>query len=225
MVRFPAWRKVPDFAVFASLLRVTAKYGFSDVREQLVDTIKDAYPTKLEGTGTAKALGEDIFGSPKPHVNAVVKLFLEQDINFALPFAAYRAALGGLPSLTSNEPGTVLPSLTLALTIYGMEVIRGRLAHLAHLVVCNMSLEECHDVACAVNVGISPPQRRIEGLNKVYDAMVKGSEGDVLFSLPLLDNICANCTKIPNNAYHHWHTKVWEGLPRIFGVGKSWDDL
>ena len=225
MARFPAWRKVPEFTVFASLLRMTAKYGFSDVREQLVDAIKGAYPTKWGGPGTAKPLGEVIFGSPKPHLNAVLKLFLEQSINFAIPFAAYRAALCGLPSLISNGPGTVLPLFTLASIIHGVEVLRGGLAHLAHLIVCNMSLEECHDVACVVNIGISSPKRRIEGLNKVYDAMVKGSDGDVLFSLSLGDGVCENCAKIPRQAYHHWCTNVWEGLPRLFGVGKSWDDL
>ena len=73
---------------------MTTKYGFSDVREQLIDSIKDAYPMEWEGPGTAKTLGEDIFGSPKPHPNAVMNLFAEQSVKFALLFAAYRAALG-----------------------------------------------------------------------------------------------------------------------------------
>ena len=225
VTRFPACHKVPEFNVFASLLRMTTKYGFSDVREQLVEGIKGAYPTKWEGAKTAKSLGEGVFGSPKPHHNAVLNLFLEQSITFALPFAAYRAALGGLPSLTSNTPGTVLPPLTLASTIYGIDVLRGGLAHLAHLVVCNMSLEECHNGACVVNVGISPPKRRMEGLNKIYDAMVKEGKGDVLFSLSLGDVVCADCAKIPEQASSHWRTMVWEELPRIFGIGKSWEEL
>ena len=125
--------------MFASLLRMTTKYGFSDVREQLVESIKGAYPTKWEDPRTGNFLGEAVFGSPKPHPNAVLNLFAEQRIKFALPFAAYRAALGGFSSLTSDKPGTVLPPLALASTIYGMEVIRGGLANLAHSVVCNMS--------------------------------------------------------------------------------------
>ena len=209
--------------MFASLIRMTAKYGFSDVREQLVDGIKTAYPTKWEGAGTTRVVGEDIFGLPKPHPNAVVNLFLEQSITLALPFAAYRAALGGLPSLTSNTPGTVLQPLTLASTIYGIDVLRGGLAHLAHLVVCNMSLEACRNVACIVNVGINPP-KRMEGLNKIYDAMIKEGKGDVLFSLSLGDVVCANCAKIPELAYSHWRTMVWDELTRIFGVGKGWED-
>jgi hypothetical protein len=131
MTRFPATgTRVPEFTVFASLLRMTAKYGFSDVREQLVEDLKSAYPTKWEAYQAAEVLGEDVFGSPKPHPNSVLNLFTEQRIKFALPFAAYRAALGGFSSLTSDKPGTVLPRLTLASTIYGMERIRGRLASL-----------------------------------------------------------------------------------------------
>ena len=137
---------------------MTTKYGFSDVREQLVDVVNGGYPTKWEGLGTAKVLGEDIFGIPKPHPNAVLNLFTEQNVKSALPFAAYRAALGGYSSLVSDKPGTVLPRLTLAPAIYGMEVIRGGLARLAHLTVCDMSLEGCRDGACPVNVGFGPPK-------------------------------------------------------------------
>ena len=212
--------------MFASLLRMTAKYGFSDVREQLVDTIKGAYPTEWETSGTTKVLGEDVFGSSKPHPNVVLNLFLEQSIKFALPFAAYRAALGGLSSLTDNTPGAVLPPFTLASAIYGMEVIRGGLAHLAYLIVCSMSLKECLDEACVVNVDISPPKRRMEGLNKIYDAVVDEGKGDVLFSdFSLGSVVCANCAKILGQTYRHWRAEIWERLPRIFGVGVSWEEV
>jgi len=72
---------------------MTTKYGLSAVREGLVEDLKAAYPTKWEDFETAKDLGEDAFGSPKPHPNAILNLFLEQRIEFALPFAAYRAGL------------------------------------------------------------------------------------------------------------------------------------
>jgi hypothetical protein len=103
MARFPARNKVPEFTVFASLLRMTTKYGFSDIREALVEDLKVAYPTKLEDFEAAKVLGEDMFGSPKPHPNAVLNLFLEQRIKFALPFAAYRAGLHGPSALASEN--------------------------------------------------------------------------------------------------------------------------
>ena len=82
---------------------MATKYGFSDVREQLVDGIKGAYPTKWEDFDTTQVLGEAVFGSPQPHPNTVLNLFLELKVKIASPFAAYRAALGGLPSLTICE--------------------------------------------------------------------------------------------------------------------------
>ena len=204
---------------------MTTKYNFSDVREQLVDGIKGAYPTKWEGLGTGTILGEDIFGSPKPHPNAVVILFAEQRVKSALPYAAYRAALGGFSSLISDEPGTALPRLTLASTVYGMEVIRGGLAQLAHSIVCNVSLEGCSDTTCAINAGIDPPERRMEGLNKIYDTMVKERKGDALSSLSLRSILCVNCVKSPEAAHQRWCKTIWDELPRIFGVGTSWEEV
>ena len=81
--------EVPEFENFASLLQMTTKYGFSGIRKAFVEDLKGAYPTKWKGVETAPALGENIFGSPKPHPDAVLNLLSEQGIKFALPFAAY----------------------------------------------------------------------------------------------------------------------------------------
>jgi len=223
MNRFPERHKVPEFTMFASLLRMATKYRFSNVRDGLFEDLKGAYPTKWEDFETARVLGEDVFGSPKPHPNAVLNLFLEQKIKFALPFAAYRAALGGFPSLISDEPGTVLPRLTLASTVYGMEVTRGGLSRLARWTVCSMGLEECRNRECVLNVGINPPESRMEALNKIYDAMVKEGKGDVLSSFSLGNTLCVNCAKSSERAHRLWCTMIWAELPRIFGVGKSWE--
>ena len=126
---------MPEFTTFASLLRMAAKYGFSDVREALVEDLKDAYPTKWEDFEAARVLGEDVFGSPKPHPNAVLNLFLEQKIKFALPFAAYRATLGGLQALISDTPDTVLPRLPLASIIHGMGAMKRVTMLAAHSLV------------------------------------------------------------------------------------------
>jgi hypothetical protein len=211
--------------VFASLLRMTTKYGFSDVRNQLVDGIKGAYPTKWEGFETGIVLGEDIFGSPKPHPNAVWNLFAEQGVKLALPFAAYRAAMGGFPSLICGEPGAVLSRLTIASTAYGMERMRDGLAELAYSIVCNMSLRGCRDTACATDVGIASPGLRIQGLDKIYNAIVKGRRDDVLLPLSLGNIVCVSCARTPELAYQRWCKMIWEELPRIFNVGKSWEEL
>jgi hypothetical protein len=204
---------------------MTTKYGFSDVRDQLVDGIKGAYPTKWEGFETGVVLGEDIFGSPKPHPNAVLNLFAERGVKFALPFAAYRAAMGGFSSLICDEPGAVLSRRTIASTVSGMERMRDGLAALVYLVVCNMVAQGCHDTACAMNVGVDPPERRKEGLGKIYRAMVTDRKNDGLSSLSLGDILCVNCAKTPERIYQRWCKTIWNDLPRMFGVGNSWEEL
>jgi hypothetical protein len=204
---------------------MATKYSFSNIREQLVDGIKGAYLTKLEDLGTGMVLGKDIFGSPKLHPNAVLNLFTEQRVKFMLPFAAYHAALGGFSLLISDKPGTVFPRLTLASTFYGMEVIRGRLAQLTHSVVCNMNLEGCCDMACAANAGVNPLVQRMEGLNKIYDAMVKEHKANVLFTPTLKNIVCVNCAKTAEAAYQFWWEMTWEKLPHIFGAGTTWEEV
>ena len=110
---------------------MTKKYGFSQVRDQLLENIKGAYPTKWKDFLTAKVLGEEVFGSPKPHPNAVLNLFEAQSVRFAIPFAAYRVSIGGFTSIMSDKPGTTLPRRTLATTIHGMHTIRATASHAA----------------------------------------------------------------------------------------------
>lgn len=210
--------------MFASLLRMSTKYGFSDVCEQLIHSLAGAYPTTWEAYQTADVLGEDVFGSPKPHPNAVLNLFLEQEVKFAIPLAAYRAALGGFSSLLSNEPDTTLPRLALASAIYGMDTIQSEVSGLAHSIVCSLGMKECCEGGCVVNGGDADPDQRMEGLNKIYHVLVKEGKGDV-FSLSLGDAVCADCAAAPEQAYHLWCTMIWEGFPRIFGVGESWGEL
>jgi hypothetical protein len=203
---------------------MATKYEFSEVREQLIHILKGAYPTNWEAYQTADVIGEDVFGLPKPHPNAVLNLFLEQKVKFAIPLASYRAALGGFLSLLSNEPGATLPRLALAFTVYGMDTIRSEVSEFAHLIVSNMGLRECHEVGCVVGGDFNSPDQRLEELNKIYDALVKGGKGDV-FSFSLGDIACLNCAGGPEEAYRLWCTLIWEDFPRIFGVGKSWEDV
>jgi hypothetical protein len=216
--RFPARHKVPKFTVFASLLRITTKYGFSDVREQLVEDLKGAYPTTWKTYQAADILGEDVFGSPKPHPNSVFNMFAEQNIKFALPFAAYRAALGGFSSLTSEKPGTVLPRLTLASIVYGMEVIRSGLAQHARSIAYDGNPRVCLQRACVLNVGTNPIERRMEALKKIFDVMVNQSKGDVLSPLSFGDLVCVNCAKLLEGAHLRCcERNIWVSLPNLLG--------
>lgn len=199
---------------------MATKYGFSDVRQGLVEDLKDAYPTKWEDFKVAKALGEDVFGSPKPHPNAVLNLLLEQGVKFALPFAAYRAAAPGFSSLISDEPGAVLPRLTLVSITYGMERIRHVMVQLSHSVVYSGDLKVCPQKGCVLNAGINPTKRRMEALKEIFGIMVDKSKGDLLSPLPLGDLACVNCTKLLEDADHRNREQfVWRALPGLLGVG------
>ena len=225
VIRFPPRLKVPEFKLFASLLRMATKYGFSDVREQLLHSLEGAYPTKLEAYQTVTVLGEGIFGSPSPHPNAVLNLFLGQEVKFAIPLAAYRAALGGFSSLISNEPGTILPRLTLAPVIHGIEVMRGGVSKFAFSTVCNMIARGCRDERCLINGNSGSTETGTQKLDRIYDAICKEGKGDVFFPLSLSRTFCPSCAKLVKEDYGDWCKKVWKVLPAILGVGKSWEEV
>ena len=213
MTRFPARREVPKFNVFASLLRMATKYGFSNTRIQLLKHLECAYPTEWEAYQTAEVLGEDVFGSPKPHPNAVLNLFMAQNVRFAMPFAAYCASLGGFSALVSDKPGTALPRLTLASAIYSMETIRTLMTRAAH----TFAFEEkllfvCHNRGCVLNVGIDPMNRRMGAVKKLHAAMIGKRDAGVL-SAPSFGNIaCARCTKEMILFHTNWRRFCWEVL-------------
>ena len=223
MTRFPARNRVPEFTVFASLLRMTTKYDFSVVREGLVEDLKAAYPTQWGEFETAKVLGEDIFGSPRPHPNAVLNLFLEQKIKFALPFAAYRAGLGGPSALASETPGLILPRLTLARIIHGMGEIRRLMTHAAHGIAYVGNLSVCPQKPCLLNFATKPPEQSAEALKTISDVMVQKSEGDMLSSLSLGNLLCVNCAKLLKSGHRDCRKQlVWAKLPSLVGW-ESWD--
>jgi hypothetical protein len=203
---------------------MATKYDFPDVRETLIEDLKGAYPTKWKDFETEKVLGENIFGSPMPHPNAVLNLLLEEKIKFALPFAAYRAALGGFPSLISDKPDTVLPRLTLASTIHGMEKIRHVMVRTSHSIVYSGNLRVCPRRTCVPNAGMDSMERRMEVLKKVFDVMVVQSKGDVLSSVSFGDLVCVNCVKLLEDAHLRFRERVvWEALPSL--LGRSWEDV
>lgn len=200
------------------------KYDFSDVREHLFEDLRSAYPTKWEDFEAAKVLGEGVFGSPKPHPNAVLNLFVAQSVRFAIPFAAYRASLD-FPALISDKPGTVLPRLTLASTIYGMEKSRSLMIQVACTIVHTEHLPDCTNRACVLNVGTTPMKRRTEAMAKLHDVMISHREGGVLTPPSLGDIACAKCTKAIEAAHAIRRRAFWEMLPIIFLVAKCWDEV
>jgi len=212
--------------VFASLLRMTTKYGLSDVRDQLIKDIKGAYPTKWEAYQAAEVLGEDVFGSPKPHPNAVLSLFLGQNIRIALPFASYRASIGGFPAIMSDKPGTVLPRHTLAATTNGMHLVGGLMVELARVIIYEANPGAvCANGRCVLSAALIPVEQRREALRKLHDALLAKREGGELGPLSLGGLVCDVCAKGIQGAHALGRSLCWERLPAMFSVAQSWDDL
>jgi len=200
---------------------MTTKYGFPDIREALIEDLKSAYPTKWEDFETARILGEDVFGLPRPHPNAVLNLFLEQNIKFASPFAAYRAGLGVPSSLASDKPGAILPRPTLVSIIHSMGEIRRMATVAAHGIVYVGDLSACIEgVSCTLNAlyRTNQPEQRMEALNKIYNAMVERIEGDMLTPPSLRNLLCEGCTGRLETIHGNWRKRFfWARLPRLLG--------
>ena len=194
------------------------KYGFSDIRDQLIEDLRDAYPAKWEDFRSANVLGEDVFGTPKPHPNAVLDLFEAHDINFAVPFAAYRASIGGLPALTSDRPGTVLQHRTLAATINGMHTLQYSLALRAISVAFHDGFARvCSERTCAFSVNTKPIKQRMEAMEKNFNAMIVHREGGVL-NLPPLGHLCAGCAEYLELIHNDWASAAWDRLALTFNL-------
>lgn len=203
---------------------MTTKYGFSDVRDQLIKDLKGAYPTKWEDFRATKVLGEDVFGSPKPHPNTVLNLFIEQNIRFAIPFATYRASTRGFSALVNDGPGVTLTRRTLATTVHGMHVIRSMASYAARAIVYEGNLWTCADEACILKGDIKHTAEWVELRRKIHNSMIADREGGVL-TPPLLGLLCPECTRDIEVIHAQWRSLFWENLPSLFGVSDSWSDL
>ena len=203
---------------------MTTKYGFSDVRDQLIEDLKGAYPTTWEEFRSAKVLGEGVFGPSKPHPNAVLDLFEAQNVRFAIPFAAYRVSIGGFQALINDKPGMALSRRSLASAVQGMHVLSISASNVARMVAYQGYLRVCPDEACTLNVGVNPVEERIEALEKVYWAMIDKREGGLL-SPPSLNDLCSNCAKHAEASHAKWGSIFWESLPPVFNISRGWSDL
>ena len=224
MARFLVRNKIQNFTTFASLLRMTTKYGFPDIREALVEELEGAYPTKWEDFEMAKVLGEDVFGSPKPHPNAVLNLFLEQRVIFALPFAAYRAGLGNPFALASERPGATLPRLTLTSIIHGTGGMRRAMTYAMQTLVFTRDPEVCTEKTCVMDLGVTHTERT-EALKKVSGVIVEKSEDDPLSPLSFENLLCVGCARQLVSAHRDCRRRlVWERLPNLIGW-ESWESV
>ena len=146
---------------------------------------------------------------------------MELKVGFAIPFAAYRASLGGFSALMSDEPGTSLPPYTLASTIHGDGKIRRVMTQAADTIAYKKTLlTVCPDKACTLNIGIKSMERRMEVLTKLHDAMICEREGGVLSAPSLGGLACAKCIKDVESSHAAWRKIGWASLPATFSVAK-----
>lgn len=225
MTRFPEKYKIPKFDVFASLLQMTKKYGFLHLRDQLVKHLRGAYPTKWEAYQTTSVLGEDIFGTPKPHPNAVLSLLSEHNVRFAIPFAAYRASLCGLSVLMSDEPGMVIPRRALASATHGYAEIRRVMAQAAHTIVYDENILRICSNSCTLSLGPKRMEERKGTLKKLYNAMIGERKAGVLSSPSLGGLACVECINRMKASHTVSCKACWDLFPAAFLVAKCWDEV
>ena len=230
--RFPERNKVPDFATFSSLLRITAKYEMPTVRSQLLDAVRDAYPGTFEGLAPSKPLGESVFSGPTPHPNEVLNLFVQQNITSALPMAYYMAARRGLDSLMDEHlpQNAVLSPRVLRSAISGLMALREvELNGAHHLIFGPKGTHHCSTPNCPSRTPTG--SAALEAYQKVFDRIAGSSQqGTKVLQVPefiedLGDDvqgvgpgICSSCVERWASGHAELRKKAWATLPDVFGL-------
>jgi len=206
-------RKTPDFATFASLLRMTTKYQFQVIRSQVLLDLLPAYPTQLSDYEGSSDLGEEVFKSPRPHPNSVLNLLLACGVTFALPFAYYRVCIAGDPaSLDTSTEEIALPLDTLKTALRGQQRLKTDEVQLSKKV----ALRGCDRWKCTGKYVSS----RVEVFNWIHPEV---KQGGILerggFDGP---GFCPQCLEGFKSELSTAKKDTWENLPSYFGLS-SWN--
>jgi len=208
--RFPHRRKTPDFTTFSSLLRMSTKYKFQEIRSQIVLDLLPAYPTQLSDYKASSCLGEAIFGTPLPHPNSVLDLFVKCKVSFALPFAYYRTCIAGDPaSLNTSAKETILPTNTLKAALRGQGRLKADEVRLAK----KLALQDCRAWGC---LGRTPSSRA-----PVFNWILPGTmmrEGILEKGGFKGSGYCSQCLQTFAEGLSNSQKETWDGLPSYFGL-------
>ena len=219
---------MPDFSTFSSLLRITAKYELPTVRSQLLEVIHDAYPDTFEGLAPSKSLGEGVFSGPTPHPNAVLNLFVQQNLTSALPMAYYMASRRGLDSLMDRRlpQSAILAPEILQSAIRGFVRLREmELKETHRLIFGSETPRRCSSSKCP-SLRVGGP-RASEAHQKIVDQVTDSSQpGTKVLQVLSLGNICGDdCCGFCESCVDRWEAdhgevrkKVWATLPGVFGL-------
>ena len=226
--RSPGQNKMPDFATFSSLLRMTTKYKMPAVRSQLLNIILDAYPETFEGLDPSKTLGENVFSGPTPHPNAVLNLFVQQELTSALPMAYYMAARRGLDSLMDRylPASGRLPPEVLGVAMKGLLTLREvELRQTHRLIFGSKGSRPCSQPDCpsrnTTGPGVSEAHQQV--IDRIADSAHPGTNVMQVLSLRELCGgdylgFCKNCVEGWEAGHANVRKNAWAMLPDVFGL-------
>ena len=203
-----------------------------DLRVQLLETVRDAYPENFEGLDPSKALGENVFSAPKPHPNAVLNLFVQQRVTSALPMAYYMAARRGSDSLMDARLPTsaTLSGQTLKSAIRGLILLREmELKETDRIVPKTSNRVGCSSTDCPCRYSWGRLESEVIGAHRrTFDRITGSAVGgtrilQVLsgseFAEDTESKFCQVCVERMQAAHGEVRRKVWAALPEVFCLG------
>jgi len=212
---------------------MTTSYKIDNVREQILEDLRDAYPKTFETYEKSVTLGERVFGSPKPHPNAVLQLFETCNVAFALPFAYYRACTAGTLSLTSVEPALRLPPRVLAAAVVGQSRLKARELQVVRQFLFGRPAKKfsCSGWLCP---GSHETNHKRSGQTSPYERLfnsISSQSSEVDMAVSILetktfadDAFCVRCLERFNGYLKGTREEIWDCLPRMFGLN-PWSNL
>ena len=212
---------------------MTTSYKISSVRDQILEDLRGAYPTTFEAYEGSEVLGEIVFGKPKPHPNAVLKLFETCNVAFALPFAYYRVCTGGTLALTSVEFTLRLPPRILAAAVVGQSRLKARELQVVRQLLFDRSAKKysCSAWLCP---GTHETNHKRSGQTSPYERLfnsISSQSSEVDMAVSILETkiltdkaFCARCLERFNACLRGIREEIWDSLPRMFGLN-PWSSL
>ena len=209
--RFPHRRKTPDFTTFSLLLRMATKYQFQEIRSQILLDLLPAYPTSFSEYKTSSRLGEMVFGTPPPHPNLVLNLFVTHKVAFALPFTYYRASMASDPtSLATTAEELTLPPDVLKVALRGQALLKTDEVELAK----RLALQDCPTSMC---LAVHFPDCRAQFLDWILPTV--STRSGILeredFSGP---GYCDQCLQSFAQELSEAKEDTWKQLPLYFSL-------
>jgi len=197
---------------------MATKYQFREIRSQILLDLRPAYPTNLSKyQGEASSFGEAVFGTPLPHPNSVLDLFVTCKVAFALPFAYYRACIAGDPaSLHTTDAKLALPPDTLKAALRGQARLKADEVKLAR----KIALQDCPAWgACSGKL----PAGRTNVFDWIHPEVATQSgileRGDFTGT-----GYCVQCLQIFKQRLSWTKKDTWKDLPSYFGLA-PWESL